>query len=451
MTGFWLCLASGQECSYGWVTSLSLSSVYWDSQLHLLVNYSISLCLLLPTPATILSTPLMTFPLRSYCFWYYAFRSFASQISVTSSSAAPLAPSLCSVISGNPPATSGLLPKMGEGGLLPAAPNGAHIVRLGPGTSSRPRDLLLPPFPSQDLPPPISAFSAELRGSWASGWVCWSRCPGPRHPFAPENTAKGPFPDRAPQRPEGEAGSNSSLAWDAHHGRGQSLLSPEPGATHVSKSAARGQRKPLQGRRLLVAEAPLLQAKPAPAGERRAGRERHVRLLGVSLQGAGARKADEPASEGRSREGGLADGRKANTSGRQAPRGGAGGGTAVPPLRRKLTRSRAHARAHRGQREPLSVGRVIAMASVLNSKIHASGTCQGSKADDRGGADWRMDWDPEMHVKMCKKIAQLTKVRWGAAGRRAARPGGPRLGEGRPAQGRPRLNPGRNFVWEANR
>ncbi|XP_042840808.1 protein FAM184B [Panthera tigris] len=50
------------------------------------------------------------------------------------------------------------------------------------------------------------------------------------------------------------------------------------------------------------------------------------------------------------------------------------------------------------------------MASVLNSKIHASGTCQGSKADARGGTDWRMDWDPEMHVKMCKKIAQLTKV-----------------------------------------
>nr|XP_045737376.1 protein FAM184B isoform X1 [Mirounga angustirostris] len=50
------------------------------------------------------------------------------------------------------------------------------------------------------------------------------------------------------------------------------------------------------------------------------------------------------------------------------------------------------------------------MASVLNSKIHASGTCQGSKADARGDADARMDWDPEMHVKMCKKIAQLTKV-----------------------------------------
>ncbi|XP_033712288.2 protein FAM184B [Tursiops truncatus] len=50
------------------------------------------------------------------------------------------------------------------------------------------------------------------------------------------------------------------------------------------------------------------------------------------------------------------------------------------------------------------------MASALNSKIHAPGTCPGSKADAGGGADWRMDCDPEMHVKMCKKIAQLTKV-----------------------------------------
>ncbi|XP_037386445.1 protein FAM184B [Talpa occidentalis] len=50
------------------------------------------------------------------------------------------------------------------------------------------------------------------------------------------------------------------------------------------------------------------------------------------------------------------------------------------------------------------------MASALNSKIHAPGTCPGSKADARGGADWRTDCDPEMHVKMCKKIAQLTKV-----------------------------------------
>ncbi|XP_039694031.1 protein FAM184B isoform X2 [Pteropus medius] len=50
------------------------------------------------------------------------------------------------------------------------------------------------------------------------------------------------------------------------------------------------------------------------------------------------------------------------------------------------------------------------MASALNSKIHAPGTCQGSHADAHGGASWRMDCDSEMHVKMCKKIAQLTKV-----------------------------------------
>ncbi|XP_049742965.1 protein FAM184B [Elephas maximus indicus] len=50
------------------------------------------------------------------------------------------------------------------------------------------------------------------------------------------------------------------------------------------------------------------------------------------------------------------------------------------------------------------------MASALNSKMYPFGTCSGSKADARGGAGWRMDCDPEIHVKMCKKIAQLTKV-----------------------------------------
>lgn len=77
-------------------------------------------------------------------------------------SATPLASSLCSVISGNPPASSGLLPKMGEGGLLPAVPARAHSVHPGPGTTSRPPDLLLPPFPSQDPLAAIFAFSAEL-------------------------------------------------------------------------------------------------------------------------------------------------------------------------------------------------------------------------------------------------------------------------------------------------
>ncbi|XP_076993236.1 protein FAM184B [Tamandua tetradactyla] len=50
------------------------------------------------------------------------------------------------------------------------------------------------------------------------------------------------------------------------------------------------------------------------------------------------------------------------------------------------------------------------MASALNGKIHPPGTCPGSQADARSGAGWRMDGDPEIHVKMCKKIAQLTKV-----------------------------------------
>ncbi|XP_052590847.1 protein FAM184B isoform X1 [Peromyscus californicus insignis] len=50
------------------------------------------------------------------------------------------------------------------------------------------------------------------------------------------------------------------------------------------------------------------------------------------------------------------------------------------------------------------------MASALNSKIQPPGTCASSKADARAGSGWRMDCDPEMHVKMCKKIAQLTKV-----------------------------------------
>lgn len=95
----------------------------------------------------------------------------------------------------------------------------------------------------------------------------------------------------------------------------------------------------------------------------------------------------------------------------------------------KPTRSHARARTHvhtvgrEKTSESLSAGRVLAMASALNSKINPPGTCQGSKAD--GGAGWRMDCDPEMHVKMCKKIAQLTKVRWGASGQRAARPGRP--------------------------
>lgn len=84
------------------------------------------------------------------------------------------------------------------------------------------------------------------------------------------------------------------------------------------------------------------------------------------------------------------------------------------------SRPRSHARAH-GQQweresEIFSAGRFKVMASALNNKIHPPGTCTSSKADALGGSDWKMDYDPEMHVKMCKKIAQLTKVRRGAAG-----------------------------------
>ncbi|KAM5272339.1 protein FAM184B [Ctenodactylus gundi] len=50
------------------------------------------------------------------------------------------------------------------------------------------------------------------------------------------------------------------------------------------------------------------------------------------------------------------------------------------------------------------------MASALNSKIHPPGTGVNASADTLAGAGWRRDCDPEMHVKMCKKIAQLTKV-----------------------------------------
>lgn len=104
--------------------------------------------------------------------------------------------------------------------------------------------------------------------------------------------------------------------------------------------------------------------------------------------------------------------------GEQGPRVGAGSGTAVPSLLSKPTCSQARACTHvhtvgseNTRESPCALDAFLAMASALNSKIHAPGTCPGSKADAHGGASWRMDCDPEMHVKMCKKIAQLTKVR----------------------------------------
>lgn len=62
------------------------------------------------------------------------------------------------------------------------------------------------------------------------------------------------------------------------------------------------------------------------------------------------------------------------------------------------------------------------MASGINN-IHQPGTCNGSKAARSSSAE---ECSREMHTKMCKKIAQLTKVspadavfagRWGCPGR----------------------------------
>lgn len=62
------------------------------------------------------------------------------------------------------------------------------------------------------------------------------------------------------------------------------------------------------------------------------------------------------------------------------------------------------------------------MASGINN-IHQPGTCNGSKAARSTSAE---ECNREMHMKMCKKIAQLTKVslavavfpgRWGCPGR----------------------------------
>lgn len=56
------------------------------------------------------------------------------------------------------------------------------------------------------------------------------------------------------------------------------------------------------------------------------------------------------------------------------------------------------------------------MASGIN-KIHQPGTCSGSK-DARSSS--ALECNQEMHMKMCKKIAQLTKVSLAVA----ALPGG---------------------------
>lgn len=191
-------------------------------------------------------------------------------------------------------------------------------------------------------------------------------------------------------------------------------MNPELGATHVSQSAVPGQRKPFQGQRLLVAEG---YCRRSPARGPGAVREARAARAGPRLLAAGCGcPPTQQASAGGGRVGARAAGRRIPGAARATLRCRRRDCSASLP--RKPTRSHARARKHvhtvgsenTSAQEPLSAGRVSAMASALNSKIHAPGTCPGSKADACSGAGWRMDCDPEMHVKMCKKIAQLTKV-----------------------------------------
>lgn len=166
--------------------------------------------------------------------------------------------------------------------------------------------------------------------------------------------------------------------------------------------------------------------------EASADREPHVQGASATLQGAGAR---EEASLRTS----TSRGRWLREWAREGDSSGKGSHEAVLAgpqchLSGKSTHARARTHVHTAGREReselFSAGSLKAMASALNSKIHPPGTCASSKADARAGSGWRMDCDPEMHVKMCKKIAQLTKVRRGAAGRPAVRQGAPRVGVG---------------------
>lgn len=106
---------------------------------------------------------------------------------------------LCSVISGNPPATSGLLPKMGEGGGCHSQPRRGptpwarvRVPFLFPATRCHaPSPLLAPRAPS-----PPSAPSSEAPKPPADTLV---KVPGPPQPAGHGARRQGPLPrQRAP-------------------------------------------------------------------------------------------------------------------------------------------------------------------------------------------------------------------------------------------------------------
>ena len=210
------------------------------------------------------------------------------------------------------------------------------------------------PLPAPlSAPPPRPRLSPERRAPrllslWLRAPV---KVPGVLPSIRQQHVARVPSPHQTPQLPEAEAGSSSSLAWDAHHGRGPSPLSPEPGATHVSQSAAPGQRKPLQGHWLLVAEADCRRNPHGPGSCARVTRG----TCGSSALRRRVRMPAEPASERGREEEGWARGRRGGghpvEAGATRWRGRRDCSATSPKKAHTLTRPRAQAPAHRGHRE----------------------------------------------------------------------------------------------------
>lgn len=304
-----------------------------DFQLHATQLVLVALRLLLPTPATILSAFLVTssafLPLPTLCVLIPGFRH------------QPLGPRFGFFpLSGDLWQSSRNVwaPPQDRGWGTPVRSpcGGPHCTSQAPCTSSPPRDLLPPP--GMPPPPPPSARRLDKV----------VKVTGPSPPSsAPRRIARVPSPDGVLRPPEAEACSSSSLGRDAHQGPGRSPLSLEPGATHVSESAALGQREPLYyGQRVAPRTISSTTAGETRTGRGVARRSREARAGPRRLVAdAGARRASRPARA--LEEGERARGRPGGGHpGKQGPRGGAGGGTAVPPLPRKPSRSHARARTH---------------------------------------------------------------------------------------------------------
>lgn len=179
---------------------------------QLLLHFSVASSF--PTPATILSTPslIFFFPcaptlyIPSLYVLHFLIPNFGHQL-----------PGCLLVISSKSPATSGCLLNLGEKGLLPSTQAGAQNIRQGLRSSTRSSDSLSPPRPSSRPPRPPPARSSEARESLA---VCSRQGARPLSTSSPAARRQGPPAYQVPRPPEAEAHSSSSLARDAHQGRG---------------------------------------------------------------------------------------------------------------------------------------------------------------------------------------------------------------------------------------